>query len=110
MNATGEIQEKGKFMKFEVRLTKEAEKDYRKLDKISQNKLNKAFDKVENKGIETVVTKPLGKDLYEIKTDNLRALFAYQGTKVIVVGVIFIKKSQKTPAKYIDRAKKILEI
>lgn len=82
-------------MKFEVSLTEEAKKDFRKLDKISQSKLDRAFDRIQNKGLETVVTKPLQKDLYEIKTDNLRALFAYQGDKIIVVGVIFMKKLKK---------------
>jgi len=37
------------------------------------------------------------KRYFEIKSNELRSLFKYTAGKIIVIGVIFVKKTQKTP-------------
>ena len=91
-------------------LTEEAKKDLFELDKISQKKIKKSFSLIQIKGINAVNAKQIDKSLFEVKTSNIRALYTYIEGQIIVVAVIFIKKTQKTPGKYINRAKKILEI
>lgn len=95
-------------MKFTVELTDEAIEDFRGLDKVSQKKISKAFEWIEAVDIAFVNTKHLEDDLYEIKTDNIRALYGYYQDKTIIVTLIFLKKTQKTPSRVKERAKNIL--
>ncbi|EIZ0460788.1 type II toxin-antitoxin system RelE/ParE family toxin [Salmonella enterica] len=56
-------------------------------------------------------TKPLGDGLFEIRTmgtDIARGIWVYHKGNTIIMLRVFIKKSQKTPAKEIDLAKKRL--
>ncbi|EFE7579933.1 type II toxin-antitoxin system RelE/ParE family toxin [Escherichia coli] len=56
-------------------------------------------------------TKTLGDGLFEIRTmgtDIARGIWAYYKGNTIIMLRVFIKKSQKTPAKEIDLAKKRL--
>ena len=46
---------------------------------------------------------------FEIKTNELRSLFKYTAGKIIVVGVVFVKKTQKTPKEKIKLAKQRLK-
>jgi len=46
--------------------------------------------------------------IFEIKTDELRSLFKYQKNQIILIGVVFVKKTQKTPKEIIKLAKKRL--
>ena len=101
--------DKGKIMKFDVYLTEEAQENLSDLQKIDQKKVLKAIDIIENVDIDAVNTRPLTDKIYKIKTDNIRSLFAYTNKKIIIIALIFIKKTQKTPAKYIDKAIKILK-
>jgi len=41
--------------------------------------------------------RPLQKEIFEIKSNELRSLFKYKAGAIIVIGVVFIKKTQKTP-------------
>lgn len=52
---------------------------------------------IENQDIEFVRVKPIQKDIFEIKSNELRSLFKYTAGKIIVIGVVFVKKTQKTP-------------
>ncbi len=99
----------GEIMKFNVYLTEEAQEDLSDLQKNDRKKVLKAIDIIENVDIEAVNTRPLTDKIYEIKTDNIRSLFAYSKHQIIVIALIFIKKTQKTPTKYIDKAIKILK-
>ena len=45
----------------------------------------------------------------EIKSNELRSLFKYKAGKIIVVGVVFVKKTQKTPKDKIKLAKQRLK-
>lgn len=96
-------------MKYQVLLTDEATKDFNALEKIERKKILKAFDIIENVDIAAVNTRPLTDKLLEIKADNVRALYVYSKNKLIIVGLIFIKKTQKTPSKYIVKAERILQ-
>ena len=57
-----------------------------------------------NKGIEFVRVKPIQKKIFEIKSNELRSLFKYKEGQIIVVGVVFVKKTQKTPKEKIKLA------
>jgi len=96
-------------MKFIVDITDEAKEDFKKLDKNAQKKITRAFEWIEEYDIEFVETKHLEDDLYEIITDNVRALYGYQKEQIIIIAVIFLKKTQKTPVKFKEKAKKILK-
>ena len=95
-------------MKYKINYEKQAEKDLEKLDIESQNIILEAIEIIENQGIEYVTTRYLGKKLYEIKASYMRAIYKYKDNQIILVGVIFKKKSQKTPKNIIERAEKIL--
>ena len=67
------------------------------------------YTKIETQGIEFVRVKPLQKDIFEIKSNELRSLFKYKAGKITVVGVVFVKKTQKTPKDKIKLAKQRLK-
>ena len=94
-------------MKFDVKLTENALEEFNSLQKPDRNKVLKAFDIIMNVDIKAVTTKPLTSKIYEIKTDKIRCLYAYSDNKIIIVGVIFIKKTQKTPKTMIAKAENI---
>ena len=96
-------------MKFSVKLTEEAQKDYLDLNREQQNLLQADYKLIRSVGLEAVKYRSLDKNLFEIKTDNLPSLYNYRKGQLIIVAVIFIKKTQKTPRKEIERAKKILK-
>lgn len=52
---------------------------------------------IENEGLERVSTKKIEKDIYEIRTSNLRSLYTYNNGALIIVVTIFIKTTNKTP-------------
>jgi phage-related protein len=39
----------------------------------------------------------LEKEIFEIKSNELCSLFKYKAGAIIVIGVVFVKKTQKTP-------------
>jgi phage-related protein len=96
-------------LKFEVLLTDEATKDFNSLERIERKKVLKAFDIIEKVDISATETRPLTEKLFEIKADNVRAVYVYTQKRIIVVGLIFVKKTQKTPTKFINKAEKILQ-
>lgn len=96
-------------MKFDVLLTPEAQKDFRNLTVNQQELLKEDYKTIKDVDLDAVNYKSLDKGLFEIKTKNLRSLYDYRKGKIILVSVIFVKDSQKTPQHYIERAKKILK-
>lgn len=75
------------------------------LSQEQQTLLDSDYKTIETLGIEFVRVKHLQDKIFEIKTKNLRSLFKYQEGKIIVIGVVFVKKSQKTPKDKIKLAK-----
>jgi phage-related protein len=97
-------------MQFTVELGEEASKQLMELDLVSKKKVLADYRVIEEVGLDAVISEPLGNKLFEIKTDNIRSLYTFKKGKIVVVGLIFTKKSQKTPKKYLEQARKILEL
>ncbi|MFA7658497.1 MAG: type II toxin-antitoxin system RelE/ParE family toxin [Candidatus Gastranaerophilaceae bacterium] len=96
-------------MKYDVILTQYAEEAFRNLERTQRIKLQSDYKTIKEIGTDGFNIKGLGNKLFEIKTDNLRSIFEYRKGQIIVVALIFVKKTQKTPPKYLKLAKNILE-
>ena len=96
-------------MKFKVEKLSQAEAEIKALEESQQKLLSDEYSKIENQGIEFVRVKPIQKDIFEIKTNELRSLFKYKAGKIVVIGVVFVKKTQKTPKEKIKLAKQRLK-
>lgn len=96
-------------MKFTVEKLPQAEAEIETLEKSQQDLLRNEYSKIETQGIEFVRVRPLQKDIFEIKSNELRSLFKYTAGKIIVIGVVFVKKTQKTPKDKIKLAKQRLK-
>jgi len=97
-------------MTFKVEKLPAVETEISALEQSQQDLLKSEYDKIEQQGIEFVRVKSLQSKLFEIKSNELRSLFKYQEGRIIVIGVVFVKKTQKTPKDKIKLAKKRLEI
>lgn len=75
------------------------------LQQEQQDLLKSEYELIETKGIEYVRVKHLQGKIFEIKSKSLRSLFRYQEGKIILIGVVFVKKTQKTPKDKIKLAK-----
>ena len=96
-------------MKFKVEKLPQAQAEIDSLEQAQKDILEEDYAKIQNQGIEFVRVKPIQKDVFEIKTNELRSLFKYQAGKIIVIGVVFVKKTQKTPKEKIKLAKQRLK-
>ena len=96
-------------MKFKVEKLPQAEAEIKDLEESQKKLLSEEYTKIETQGIEFVRVKPIQKDIFEIKSNELRSLFKYKARKIIVVGVVFVKKTQKTPKEKIKLAKQRLK-
>lgn len=95
-------------MKFTVEKTLAAEAEINALEQFQKDLLNKEYGTIEKQGIEFVRVKHLQKEIFEIKSNELRSLFKYKAGAIIVIGVVFVKKTQKTPKDKIKLAIKRL--
>lgn len=84
-------------MIYKVKKIKQAEHEYDSLTKEQQELLDNDYNLIETEGLERVSTKKIEKDMYEIRTSNLRSLYTYQDGALIIVVTIFIKTTNKTP-------------
>ena len=96
-------------MKFTVEKLPQAKNEIDSLEQSQKEMLEADYKKIQEQGIEFVRVKPIQKEIFEIKTNELRSLFKYKAGKIIVVGVVFVKKTQKTPKEIIKLAKKRLK-
>lgn len=96
-------------MLFKVEKLNAVIEEISKLEQSQQDLLKNDYELIENKGIEYVKVKHLQNKIFEIKTKEIRSLFKYKSGKIILIGVVFIKKSQKTPKEIIRLAKKRLK-
>lgn len=96
-------------MKFIVEKTSSAITEIEALEKNQQDLLNKDYEIIEKQGIEYVRVRPLQKEIFEIKSNELRSLFKYKAGAIIVIGVVFVKRTQKTPKDKIKLAIKRLK-
>jgi mRNA-degrading endonuclease RelE of RelBE toxin-antitoxin system len=95
-------------MKFKVKVLKQASKEISKLTKEQQKQLKDDYGIISKKGIEYVKRRHLRGDVFEIKTNDIRSLFAYEENCIIVVGLVYEKRSNKAPEYYIELAQKRL--
>ncbi|MBO4829787.1 MAG: type II toxin-antitoxin system RelE/ParE family toxin [Fibrobacter sp.] len=84
-------------MKFTVEKMSSVIAEIKALEKNQQDLLNKDYEIIEKQGIEYVRVRPLQKEIFEIKSNELRSLFKYKAGAIIIIGVVFVKKTQKTP-------------
>ena len=84
-------------MKFAVEKLSSAVAEINALEKEQQELLKRDYEVIEKQGIEYVRVRPLQKEIFEIKSNDLRSLFKYKAGAIIVIGVVFVKKTQKTP-------------
>lgn len=84
-------------MKFTVEKMSSIIAEIKALEKNQQDLLNKDYEIIEKQGIEYVRVRPLQKEIFEIKSNELRSLFKYKAGAIIIIGVVFVKKTQKTP-------------
>ncbi|MGP1455523.1 MAG: type II toxin-antitoxin system RelE/ParE family toxin, partial [Treponema sp.] len=89
-------------MKFKVEKLPAVESEISVLKQPQKDLLETDYEKIEQQGIEFVKVKPLQKKIYEIKSNDLRSLFKYKEGRIIIIGVVFVKKTQKTPKDIIN--------
>lgn len=90
--------------KFNAEYTDEALIQYEQLDLDSQVKILKAISTFEQVGTAYKNINTLGDGLFEIKPKGVRAYFRYHNRKIIIVGFIVLKKTQKAPKRYMEQA------
>ena len=95
-------------MKFTIEKLPAAESEISALEQSQKDLLKNEYEKIEQQGIEFVKVKPLQKKVYEIKSNELRSLFKYKEGRIIVIGVVFVKKTQKISKETIKPAEKRL--
>ena len=96
-------------MKFTVEKLPQAKNEIDSLEQSQKDMLEADYKKIQEQGIEFVRVKPIQKEIFEIKTNELRSLFKYAAGRIIVVGVVFVKKTKKTPKEKIKLAKQRLK-
>lgn len=96
-------------MKFEIQKLKQAEKEINKLSKEQQKQVIDDYNVITTKGIEFVKRRHLRGDIFEIKTNDLRSLFAYRENCIILIGLVYEKRTNKAPDYYIELAQKRLK-
>lgn len=94
---------------FKVEKLDAANREIAELSQEQQDLLKSEYSLIETKGIEHVRVKHLQNKIFEIKSKELRSLFKYQEGRIIIIGVVFVKKSQKTPKDKIKLAKQRLK-
>ncbi len=90
--------------KFVAEYTKEASEQIKELDNKNRNKILAAIGTFELIGTEYKNIRKLDDNLYEIKPKGVRAYFQYYGNKIIIIGFITLKKTQKAPKRYVKQA------
>lgn len=94
---------------FKAEYTDEALEQFKKLEKPDKRKIIKAIEIFEQVGTEYKNINDLGNGLFELKPDNIRAYFKYHENKIIIIGFIILKKTQKAPKRYIEQAIRNIE-
>ena len=92
-------------MKFTVEKLPQAKAEIDSLEQSQKEILEADYKKIQEQGIEFVRVKPIQKEIFEIKT----SVFKYAAGRIIVVGVVFVKKTKKTPKEKIKLAKQRLK-
>ena len=91
---------------FTAEFTPEAIEQYNELDAENQDRILTAITTFEYIGTKYPKTNSLGDGLYELKPKGVRAYFQYDKDrrKIIIIGFITLKKTQKAPKRHIEQA------
>lgn len=91
--------------------TPEALEQYIALDSDNQDKILSSIKSFEILGMKYKNINKLDYDLYEIKPRGVRAYFQYDNERkrIIIVGFITLKKTQKAPKRYMKQAVRNIE-
>ena len=91
---------------FTAEYTPEAIHQYYELDEANQDKILSAIKSFEILGTKYKNIKQLDYDLFEIKPKGVRAYFQYDEDRkrIIIIGFITLKKTQKAPKRYMKQA------
>ncbi len=96
---------------YTAELTPEAEKQLLGLELKYRMRIAEAIKTFEYVGVQYKNINNLGKGLFEIKPSEVRAYFMYDPNRkrIIIVGFITLKKTQKAPKQYIEQAIRNIE-
>lgn len=91
---------------FTAEYTNEAVNQLYELDETNQDKILAAIKAFEILGIKYKNIRQLDYDLFELKPKGVRAYFQYDTDRrrIIIIGFITLKKTQKAPKQYMKQA------
>jgi len=89
---------------FTAEYTDEALEQYETLSFENQAKILEAIQTFELLGTKYKNINSLSNGLFEIKPKGVRAYFKYEKNRIIIIGFITLKKTQKAPQRYIEQA------
>lgn len=96
-------------MQYKIEKLKQAQKEIDDLTNQQKSALEDDYKTIENRGLEYVKRRYLREGLFEIKTKDVRSLFKYKEESVILIGLVYEKRTEKAPDYYIKLALKRLK-
>ena len=96
-------------MQYKIEKLKQAQKEIDDLTKQQKSALENDYKTIENRGLEYVKRRYLRDGLFEIKTNDVRSLFKYKEESIILIGLVYEKRTKKAPDYYIKLALKRLK-
>ncbi len=96
-------------MTFKVLKLQQAQREFEGLSEKQKEVVSADYRTIETKGIEFVKRRYLRNGIFEIKSDDVRSLFKYQEDRIILIGVIYEKRSRKAPQEILKLAEKRLK-
>lgn len=96
---------------FEAELTDEAEEQLVALEEPYKSRISTAIQTFELIGTKYKNINKLGNSLFEIKPKDVRAYFKYHPDRkrIIIVGFVCLKKTQKAPKQNIEQANRNID-
>ena len=106
-----EINEEEPQKLFEAEMTDEAEEQLFQLEEPYKERITTAIEAFEISGTKYKNLNDLGNGLFEIKPKDVRAYFKYHPDRrrIIIVGFVCLKKTQKAPKQNIKQANKNIQ-
>ena len=96
-------------MTFKVLKLQQAQREFDGLSEKQKELVSADYRTIETKGIEFVKRRYLRNGIFEIKSDDVQSLFRYQEDRIILIGVIYEKRSRKAPQEILKLAEKRLK-
>ena len=96
-------------MRFKIVKLQKALDDLENLSAEQQSAVNADYTTIQSRGIEFVKRRFLQDGIFEIKTADVRSLFKYADNQIIIIGLVYTKKTPTTPQQVLRTAKKRFE-